>query len=283
VPHHDIVHRIIYSSPGGSTKHVAEVIEAALLQARAPVDTLELWRGNQRTTPLTTPPEGQRLCLWIGSPVYALHPVPPVLELIDRLEVCSRECFAVPFATYGGVTSGTALEDMGRALMAKGYELLGAAKLLAVHSSLWQSDEPLGHGHPDHEEDELTRSLVQEVLQRLAHSAPEGIGSQALAYQPQKVLDRAAEINLETAMAAHPGFTVHSERCTQCGICEEHCPAGAIKLDDRPVFGEDCFLCHRCVRLCPEAAITTDTQSTEQRIRGLAEYFQESPPSAVFL
>jgi ferredoxin len=89
-------------------------------------------------------------------------------------------------------------------------------------------------------------------------------------------------MSIDAAIAAHPGFTVHPERCTQCGICQENCPAEAISLDPHPVFNTNCFLCHNCARLCPEEAITMDSQAAEERIRDLADFFAESPSNAIF-
>jgi uncharacterized protein (DUF362 family)/NAD-dependent dihydropyrimidine dehydrogenase PreA subunit len=46
------------------------------------------------------------------------------------------------------------------------------------------------------------------------------------------------------------------EKCTQCGECEEICPAGAISLDPYPVVAADkCISCFCCAEGCPEGAI----------------------------
>lgn len=44
--------------------------------------------------------------------------------------------------------------------------------------------------------------------------------------------------------------------CTRCGICEERCPAGAIKMNPYPEFDYDrCIQCFCCHELCPSQAI----------------------------
>ncbi len=52
----------------------------------------------------------------------------------------------MPFATWGGVTSGLALPDLAEALQAKGFQPVGAAKVLAEHASMWAAPEPLAPG-----------------------------------------------------------------------------------------------------------------------------------------
>ncbi|MFQ5836145.1 MAG: DUF362 domain-containing protein [bacterium] len=49
---------------------------------------------------------------------------------------------------------------------------------------------------------------------------------------------------------------VDQSRCSQCGLCEEKCPGGAISLDPFPLFNYDkCIQCFTCHELCPEEAI----------------------------
>ncbi|MFH1538086.1 MAG: DUF362 domain-containing protein [bacterium] len=49
---------------------------------------------------------------------------------------------------------------------------------------------------------------------------------------------------------------VRKSKCVKCGICEKHCPVGAIKLDPTPVFDyEKCIQCYCCREGCKEGAI----------------------------
>ena len=49
---------------------------------------------------------------------------------------------------------------------------------------------------------------------------------------------------------------VDVEKCVQCGICEESCPVGALRLDPYPVITpEKCIECYCCHELCPEGAV----------------------------
>ena len=48
-----------------------------------------------------------------------------------------------------------------------------------------------------------------------------------------------------------------TEKCTGCGLCEQACPFGAIKIVDKlAIIGDECTLCGACVQVCNTEAIT---------------------------
>ena len=50
---------------------------------------------------------------------------------------------------------------------------------------------------------------------------------------------------------------VDEEKCTGCGICEDTCSVGAIKVDgEKAHVGDECTECGDCVNECPSEAIT---------------------------
>jgi len=49
---------------------------------------------------------------------------------------------------------------------------------------------------------------------------------------------------------------LNQSRCSRCGLCEEKCPVGAIRLDPLPLINnEECIQCFVCHEFCPEGAI----------------------------
>jgi ferredoxin len=275
-------HLIIYCSPNGSTRHVAEVIAERLSESGRLGAVLDLGTGNsdQGLPPAFQNPD-QETCLWVGSPVYVDHPVPPIETFISRLPQ-SNGCCAVPFVTWGGVTSGTALYEMGQALVRKGCVLIGAAKVIAVHSSLWRMSHPLGEGHPDKEDDRAVLKLVGRVESMLSCPPLQGLAIEALDYQPQALKDEARRSSIASAKKARPDLRVDVGKCVQCGECAEKCPAKAITLDPFPQVGKDCFICLKCVRECPEEAFPFDAHAIEERLRGMAARINERPFTQIF-
>lgn len=68
--------------------------------------------------------------------------------------------------------------------------------------------------------------------------------------------------------------TMDPERCTECGICRDGCPYGAVRLAPKPVFDESrCYGCWACYHHCPTQAIRT------KRFRG--EHQMPAPQPAL--
>ena len=274
---------IVYSSPAGTTRHVAQVIENTLKDLGYKYGVTDLGNKddclniNSKVKDLVTDH-----CLWVGTPVYTGHAVPQVTRFISELPESKGSC-AVPFVTWGGVSSGLALYEMGRGLSEKGYTVLGAAKVLAVHSLMWQFKSPLGEGHPDAEEDSMIKGLVGEIDAKLLSDVIKPLSIENLNYQPKKVQESMQNMSIEVAKQILPGKELDAKVCNQCGDCEEICPAQAIRCNPYPQFGDECFLCYNCVRLCKVEAIKSDLSKMEGMLRGMADDYAEQPLSQVFV
>ncbi|MFH1122452.1 MAG: EFR1 family ferrodoxin [Pseudomonadota bacterium] len=273
---------IVFFSPSGSTQHVADVIENKIRSLEIPVTTIDLAR--EEDIPFILPQlldAKDNICIFIGSPVYASHPLPPVMDFIASLPKAGKG-FSVPFVTWGGVSSGIALYRMGKALQEKGYALLGAAKVLAKHSIMWSCEAPLGENHPDADDDRLVEELVERVNRKLKNENETPLPLSALAYQDREVHAEVEGRSFESIIKTFPARQIHEARCNHCGICRDQCPVQAISLDPYPKFGPSCVQCLNCVRLCPEKAITTDLGPRIERIRAKAELYKERPFTGIF-
>ena len=126
---------IVYSSPAGTTRHVAQVVGTQLEKLGYEPELFDLGRKGDGFQLRSELKGGMNdCCLWIGSPVYAGHALPSIMQFIAELPVGKGNA-AVPFVTWGAVTSGVALAEMGMMLSKKGYTVLGGAKVGAVHST----------------------------------------------------------------------------------------------------------------------------------------------------
>jgi len=275
---------IVYFSPAGSTWHVAKVIEKRFMTLGAEVFSSDLSQGSDdvaKTISHQMEASEGNSCLFIGSPVYVSHALPVVMKCIAGLTE-NAGAFSVPFVIWGGACSGISLYEMGKELLNKKFTLLGAAKILAVHSLMWQLEDPLGKGHPDADDDRMVGELVNHVDQKLSEDNPKGIKLSDLAYQSKEDHAEMEKISLQTAKAHMPERTIDAELCNQCQVCSDVCPADAVTFTPYPEFGNDCVFCLNCLKKCPEYAITADLSGIWQRIKDRAAFFSEQPYSQIF-
>ena len=275
---------IFYCSPAGTTRHVAEVIEKTVGDHQLPVTICELGRDEKKPAEILQEikESQQKICLFIGSPVYSSHALPLIMDLIDKLPP-KPQAYAVPFVTWGAATSGIALAEMGEALLKSGYKLAGAARIVAVHSLMWEAENPAGKGHPDSEDDALIKELITGIENNLQKSEPPQLPQPVLSYQSEAVTAEMKQQSLELARKFLPPRKVNHDLCNQCGICADSCPVAALTLEPYPTYAEHCILCFNCMRCCPENAIEADLSQAHEMVRMRYEKYKEFPLSKIFL
>jgi ferredoxin/flavodoxin len=274
---------IVYCSPAGSTRQVADVIQQGFNQRKADVFMLDLAKNHDRSAALDViNATDQKVCLFIGSPVYRDMAIPPVMNFIDQLPQL-EEHYAVPFVTWGQACSGVALWQMSAALMKKGFQIAGAAKVVALHSMMWLAEDPAGKGHPDDTDKGIIKEMVATLHARFDSDNIPMLALEALDYQPP---ERAAEMKnkINTPWHIIPK-NVDIEACTQCGVCEHECPVDAVVLNPYPKFDQNCIDCFNCIRLCPENAIASSVGMDQiaDHIRNRVRTINEHPLTQVFI
>lgn len=274
---------IVYSSPAGSTRAVAEIILSELQAAGKETIVVNLDCPEDRNQGAAVadslrPGDG----LWIGSPVYAYHALPAVTDLIQGLPEMPG-VFAVPFVTWGAVTSGMALREMSQTLSEKGCRIIGAAKVAAVHSMMWQQETPLADGRPDKIDGVLLRDWAKKLIGKMRSGKVNDALLSDLNYQPEAAQTVMREMNLAKARAMFPEIAVDADLCTRCGVCAENCPVQAVTLCPYPKIADHCICCFNCVRLCGENAFQIDLSDFGGRLRGMAKANSEYPLTKTFL
>ena len=275
---------VVYFSPSGNTAKVADIIVDALKQTGEKTIVLNLIEKDEpdyKKWASDTLNPGD--CLWVGSPVYAHHALPQVMDFISGLPVIEN-CYVVPFVTYGAVTSGMALFEMGRMLTEKGFKVPGAAKVPTLHSMMWMFQNPLGEGRPNKEDESVIRDLVKAVYKKLSrHDTAKYLTSDQLNYQLESSRKKFNPAGIATTKKIFPPMKFNADLCTECNICEQECPTRNIALEPSFRFKDNCIFCFNCVRNCETKAITNDIFNViEGKLKMLAEEYSEPSVSRIF-
>lgn len=276
------LHYVVYLSPAGTTRQVADTIAARLefhQQAVHLIDVAELIRRREVECCFSAWTAGS--CLWLGSPVYCDHALPPVTEIISRIPFESHG-FAVPFVTWGGVTSGLALPELAEGLTRRGLRVVGAAKVLALHSSTLGSSQPVAAGHPDAEDLRQIRGLVDRVLEKIAGPGP-ALDAALLHYLPQRMELESQAKSLAQVKTLLPPLVADQDRCLGCGDCVAICPLSCLRLNPWPEADSRCIRCSQCVRGCPHGAFPFNPEAALERIRDMAARSDEEKVTRVFV
>nr|WP_320115759.1 EFR1 family ferrodoxin [uncultured Desulfuromonas sp.] len=278
-----IEHRIVFLSPAGTTALSADMIADALRRHQVPFKVVSLNHRYQAVK------NGEifkdwpkQCCLWIGTPVYCDHALPIIDAFIDALPQGTTG-YSIPFATWGGVTSGTTLMELAQRLEKNHYPAIAAAKILAVHSCMWKCDSPLASGHPAQQEADLLESLVRQVVSHLTQSNVAPLPLEQLDYLSDTLKQDAAQKSLAKAKAASPPPQANPAACIACGTCVSKCPMDAIVIDPIPQISDDCIRCLMCVRSCPQHAFPFNQQAYEEKIRAMRSCSDEAMESEIFL
>ena len=186
--------------------------------------------------------------------------------------------------TYGGVNSGRALYDMAKIMDSKGLRILGGIKVLAVHSLLWRSDDPVGKGHPDVDDTERIREFVRLILEKLETGKAEELPLEALDDKGEETEKPVGQSKLEGFKSNVLPLKLYTEACTECGVCRDSCRWRTSFFHPIRSFGDRCILCFNCVRFCEANAIDSKAiPRFESLVRERKAFFKEPEETRFFV
>ena len=208
---------VLYFSPTGGTRHVAE-LAAAELGVKDSYDITVNCYG------LTF--EKDELVVFC-FPVYSGRVPPPMIERMKMID--SHGAHAVLVAVFGNRAVEDALIEMGELAFKRGFNIVGGIQVVAPHSL----NKEVGAGRPDAADKEKIHEFFSRFLAKDNNRPVTMPGS------------RPYRKYVSVPVRAFPG-----KDCMLCCTCAKECPAGAIE-GPKAMKITKCIGCMRCVYVCP--------------------------------
>ncbi len=259
---------IIYFSPSGSTRKIANQMATVFNEKFSKVEVIDLTRNKSYWESVQFRQNLYKIInnydiLCIGSPVYAHHMHYNVMDFIrNLLPIGDKDQYAVPFVTFGGINSGEALHDAEKLLRKAGRKVVAGLKVNSEHCLSKAFNTDFNRNLPG----ESTIPLLNELADKLLELNNYKFRTNGcfLKYQKPFVRFRTKMLIGEKFWHNHmyPATVFDHSKCDGCGICAKKCPLMRIEMkNSQPRKKEnspDCIHCGMCVFSCKKRGIYFD-------------------------
>ncbi|MFO8019770.1 MAG: EFR1 family ferrodoxin [Promethearchaeia archaeon] len=236
---------LIYFSPTGNTKKIAEKIRTTLLELEADIFEFDITSYQDRKDRIRF---SRFNACFFGFPVHGWR-VPKILrEWFKTIKGSGLKCST--FITYGGINPGIVHYDIQQILNRQEFHLFSTAEFLGRHTfnlAGWEVAVNRPNTSDFHVAEQYTR-----LTYRKFHSKNSALDPFSKPHISNKKLKKIE--NRPRKFVPPP--KINKEICKQCGVCNEKCPNAAIDLQTQSINQSDCIRCLRCVKYCPEDAVT---------------------------
>ena len=274
---------IMYFSPTGGTKLIAETIGNSLKECLSETESQEInfidvlsLRSREKIYHFNSDD-----ILLVACPTYAGR-VPNKIMPFFQNNVKGDGCKCLSIVTFGGRSYDESLKELYQLMKTSGFRVIAGAAFVCRHSM----SEKLSLGRPDSNDLNDAKEFGTHVAKMILSGSDEPFsileGEVGPYYTPLK-----ADMTKANFLKAKP--KVDTEKCISCKKCENLCPMGSITFDDSennsvPHFDGICIKCHACIRSCPSNALFFDDADLLSHIQMLEEnYLDKHPENELFV
>jgi ferredoxin len=260
--------KLVYFSPTGTTKAIVQGVARGINQSA--VELIDITKPNARKQQLQT--SGNEL-LVVAVPVYMGRVPALLIEWLHAIKAHNTP--AVCIVVYGNRVYDDALLELKDILIKRGCIPIACAAYIGEHS-FSSSETPIAEGRPDANDlnhAELLGCKINEKLQSV--SSGDGITEiKVPGIYPYRGDSKLWSVD----------FIAVSNECSQCGVCAEGCPVGAIDSENSNLIDkEKCITCCACIKNCPQNARTMKTGLVKDAAMRLNKLYKERKEPVFFL
>jgi len=231
--------KLVYFSPTETTKKVVQAIAHGLNHSK--VVFIDITRPGARSQPLET---SEKELLVMAVPVY-MGRVPALLfEWLHAIKAHGTPVVCV--VVFGNRVYEDALIELKDIMIQCGCKTIAGGAFVGEHS--FSCDEtPTAKDRPDVSDINHAELFGQKIQEKITNYTSNDVISDV--YIPGCHPYR-GDSKLWTV-----DFIAVSDACTQCGLCAQECPVGAISPENSSLIAiERCITCCACIKKCPNHA-----------------------------
>jgi ferredoxin len=260
--------KLAYFSPTGTTKTIVHSVARGINHST--VELIDITKPDARGQSLQT---SESDLLIVAVPVYIGRVPAIVMDWLSGIE--ARDTPTVCIVVYGNRAYEDALRELKDTLRGRGCVPIACAAYIGEHS-FSSSETPTAAGRPDAADLDHAEAFGRKVAEKLlsASSHADLLDVATPGNHPYRGDSRLWDVD----------FIAVGDACTQCGICADGCPAGAVDAQRSDVIDKvKCITCCACIKSCPQNARTMKPGPVKDAAIRLSKLYGERKQPASFL
>lgn len=264
--------KLVYFSPTGTTKKIIERIAQGINPIS--VEMVDITGPEARKQKLKTL---ENELLIIGVPVYFGRVQTHAIEWLHTIE--SNNTPTVCVVVYGNRSYDDALLELKDTMVKRGCLTIACAAYIGEHS-FSNSETPIAVGRPDVGDLSHAELFGQKIREKILSIPSINHIKDITVYGNNPYIDM---VESKKRLSSVDFISVNNN-CSQCGVCTQLCPVGAINSErSTSIDARKCILCHACLKVCPENALNVNNDMIKNIALRLSQTCQVRKEPILFL